>query len=144
MRMRFCLWMTALASMAVAQQTPVTTLAGARFRVTDLAKAREFYTKVFGFEERKGKSADVVTFDISPAQKLEFVAGEAKDSLEILYLGMQGKMPAPVKDPEGHQIEFVPAGGIGAIPNGISQHLLHIGMGVADLAPAQEFYGSRF
>jgi catechol 2,3-dioxygenase-like lactoylglutathione lyase family enzyme len=64
--------MAALSAAAMGQQTPVTTLAGARFRVADLAKAREFYTKVFGFEEMKGKSADVAVFRISADQYLEF------------------------------------------------------------------------
>ena len=39
--MKFCLWMTALASLALGQQIPVTGVAGARVRVADLAKARE-------------------------------------------------------------------------------------------------------
>src|SRR5438046_129049 len=129
--MRLFLWIAALTSLSMAQSTPVTTLAGARFRVADVAKAREFYTKVFGFEERKGKSADVASFQISPAQKLEFVAGEAKDPLEILYLGVTGNPASPMKDPEGHQIEFTPAAATGAVPSGVSRHLLHIGMGVA-------------
>jgi catechol 2,3-dioxygenase-like lactoylglutathione lyase family enzyme len=142
--MRLLAWMVSLATVALAQQTPVRSLAGARFRVADLAKAREFYTKVLGFEEAKGRSGDAATFEISPGQKLEFVAGEAKDPLEILYLGVSGPPPAPMQDPDGHQIRFVPAGAIGAISSGVSRHLLHVGMGVADLPRPQEFYSSHF
>src|SRR6185369_14770870 len=104
--MRLFIWMAALASMALAQQTPVTTLAGARFRVADPAKTHDFYNRVFGFEEVKGKS-DVATYRISPDQFLEFEAGEAKDPLQTIYLGVTGKPPQPLKDPEGHQVQFV-------------------------------------
>jgi catechol 2,3-dioxygenase-like lactoylglutathione lyase family enzyme len=142
--MRFFLWMAALASLAMAQQTPVTTLAGARFRVADLAKAREFYTKVFGFEEVQRKSADVAAFRVTGNQVLEFVAGAAKDPLEILYLGVSGQPPEPLKDPEGHQVQFVRATGADKQGQGVSTHLLHIGMGVTELAGPQEFYSSHF
>src|SRR5262245_52983200 len=143
MDLRLTLWVMALASVATAQQVPVMSLAGERFRVADLAKARDFYARVVGLRETKGTSKDFAVCEIMPGQNLEFVAGEAKDPLEILYFGVSGTPPAPMKDPEGHQVQFVHGGWIGALGSGISRHLLHVGMGVGDLARAQEFY-SRF
>jgi hypothetical protein len=41
---------------------PVSGVGGARFRVNDLAKAREFYTGVLGLQEKTGTDQGVVAF----------------------------------------------------------------------------------
>ena len=141
--MKFCLWMTALASLALGQQIPVTGVAGARFRVADLAKAREFYSKVIGFSQKTGAAAGLAVFSINGGQFLEFEKGDAKDPLATVYLGVGGHAPAPLQDPEGHRVEFVETSGRPAVKI-VSEHLLHIGMGVADLGRAVDFYAGHF
>ena len=71
--MRSVLLLTAMACMAAGEQLPVTYLAGARFRVGDVAKAREFYGKVFGFHEKSGTDAGLVAFEINGVEFVEFL-----------------------------------------------------------------------
>jgi predicted enzyme related to lactoylglutathione lyase len=147
--MRSFLLIAALAGAALAQQLPVTGLAGARFRVNDVAKAREFYARVFGFAEKTGKGPEVVAFQINAGQYLEFSAGEpaASGPLEIIAFNTSRKPGAPLKDQDGRRVEFVagPAtAGLKAGPASISNHLLHLGLGTTDLNWAMDFYGSHF
>jgi methylmalonyl-CoA/ethylmalonyl-CoA epimerase len=86
----------------------------------------------------------VTAFRVGGGQFLEFTTGEAKDPLETLYMGVSGDLPAPVQDPEGHRVQFVKTGNDAAGVQSVSGHILHIGMGVNELARPQEFYGSRF
>jgi catechol 2,3-dioxygenase-like lactoylglutathione lyase family enzyme len=125
----------------------VTGVSGARFHVGDLEKAREFYTKVFGFQERKG-AAELAAFQIRAEQYLEFSAGAgyAANPLEIIYFAGRQKAAA-LADPEGRRLEIVSGGARSGFQPGaasISDHLLHVGMGVADMNRSIEFYGGHF
>jgi catechol 2,3-dioxygenase-like lactoylglutathione lyase family enzyme len=140
--MRRWIWLAVLIPSCLGQQIPVTSVAGARFVVADLAKARDFYTKVFGLKVKEGSGSDVLTFHAG-SQFLEFRAGESKDPLEVLYFGVGGNTPSPLQDPDGHKVAFVKASAAGEAMS-LSKHVLHIGMGVSDLARASEFYSSRF
>ena len=148
MMTRLLLFLTTLTCGALCQELPVTCLAGARFQVSDLTKARDFYTKVFGFQEKIGAGPDVVAFQINSEQFLEFSAGEGKEPLQALVFGGTDKPGAALKDPDGHRVEFaqIPRGERSAKAGGtsVSSHLLHVGMGTADLSPSGAFYGAPF
>src|SRR4051794_19715027 len=140
---------------APGQTLSVTGVQGARFRVGDVEKAREFYTRVFGLLERGGAGPGRVTFQIGGQQFVEFAAGPAGDSrgpLESLVFGTNGKADAPLTDQDGHRVEFVPDGVGTPTPTpspapgapSMSDHLLHVGLGTGDLKAAGEFYADRF
>src|SRR2546421_3770675 len=78
-----------LAATALAQPGTVTSVAGARFHAGDLAQAREFYTKVFGLQE-KVAGQGIVRFQLNAGQYLEFSAagsGAPADLLEVVVFG---------------------------------------------------------
>lgn len=142
---------TALAWSAAAEPWPVNSLAGARLRVKDVAKASEFYARVFGLQESGGGKQGAVTFRINSRQFVEFAAAEPDSSahlLETVTFGISGGPAAPLKDQDGRQVEFLAAdAGARGVPAGgrsISEHLLHVGLGTADLNRAIEFYAARF
>ena len=145
--MRSFLLMAALASAGLGQRLPVTGVAGARFHVNDLAKAHEFYTKVFGFQEKKTGDG-MVAFRINGEQYVEFSAGDPGSSggpLEMIALVAAGK-PAPLKDQDGRRVEFVASapGSFKAGAGSISDHLLHVGMDTPDLKRSSAFYEEHF
>jgi len=149
---RSFLWITALSGMALGEeQVPVTGMVGARFHVSDLAKARQFYAKVFGFQEKSGTGPGLVAFQINSQQYVEFSASESggsADPLEIIVFGTSKKPSAPLKDQDGRRVEFVEsvagARGFKAGERSISDHLLHVGLGTTDLKRAIEFYAGHF
>jgi catechol 2,3-dioxygenase-like lactoylglutathione lyase family enzyme len=79
-------------SLAAAADSPVTRLAGGRFKIADLDKARQFYTGSLGLEEAfdlKDSSGAVKTayFKINDEQYLEFAPGSAAEfSLQYVTL----------------------------------------------------------
>jgi catechol 2,3-dioxygenase-like lactoylglutathione lyase family enzyme len=144
------LLVTVLAAVALAQPAPVTYVAGARFHVNDLRKAREFYSKVLGFQERRGAGEGLAAFQINADQDVEFSAGEAGAShgpLELLRLGTS-EQRAPLQDPDGRRVEFTAkaARARSFKPGGdsISDHLLHVGLDTPDLKRAGDFYTAQF
>ncbi len=136
---RFCILYLVFAAAALAQQ-----VTGARFAVADLRQARDFYTRVFGFPEQTATGAGVAVFRVNQRQYLEFITARKQDPLETVYLGVTGALPAPLRDPDGHRVEFVHGQSGNSSPDSLSQHLLHVGMGVADLARSTDFYRSQF
>ena len=142
-RMRL-LCIAALAGAALAQPIPVTGLAGARFHVADLGKAREFYTKVFGFPERSGNGPGLATFLINNEQYVEFSLGASGEPLETIVFIAAKKLAVALQDPDGRKVEFV-QGRVGGptFDDAVSNHLLHIGAGTTDLARMKDFYGGR-
>src|ERR1022692_2194176 len=125
MMRRFLLLIMALSSIALGQLVPVTCVAGARFQVNDLAKAREFYTKIFGFQEKSGERVGLVAFQMNGNQYLEFSSGESGDAqnpLEAIFFCASGKTSPGLKDPDGRQMAFVhaSAGGGSFTSNGRS------------------------
>jgi catechol 2,3-dioxygenase-like lactoylglutathione lyase family enzyme len=143
-----------LSGPAPGQALPVTGVQGARFRVGDVEMAREFYTRVFGLPEKGGAGPGRVSFQIGGRQFVEFSTGPAGDSrgpLEALVFGTSGQAEAPLNDQDAHRLEFVPdvvgttatvtASASGA--PGVSDHLLHVGMGTGDLKAAGDFYADR-
>jgi hypothetical protein len=102
------LLMAALAWAALAQAPAVTSVAGARFHVGDLAKACELYAKVFGLQE-KAALGGIVRFQLNASHYLELSAAGSWASgnpLEVVVSGASKPMAA-LKDPNGHQLEFV-------------------------------------
>jgi catechol 2,3-dioxygenase-like lactoylglutathione lyase family enzyme len=144
--------MAALSCAALAEeQLPVTALLGARFHVNDPAKAREFYGKVFGFQEKSPAGRGLVAFQINGEQYLEFSAGESggsADPLAIIVFGTSKKPSAPLKDQDGRRVEFVEsaagAPSFKASEKSVSDHLLHLGIGTTDLNGAIDFYAGHF
>jgi len=134
------MWLAVFVPACFGQPVPVTGVAGARFVVADVAKAHEFYSKIFGLKAKEG--AEKLTFQAG-SQFLEFAAGEKKDPLDVLYFGVARNPPSPLVDPDGHKVAFVKASAAGETMS-LSRHVLHIGIGVADLARSSEFYSSRF
>ena len=144
--MRSLLLSAILAGSALAQPGSVTSVAGATFHAGDLAKAREFYTKVFGLTERPGGGTATVAFQLSRDQFLEFAAGEATEPLQRIVFRTNRPMPA-IRDQDGHALEFVQsAAATDFTPpaSNLSTHLLHVGMGVSDMNRAIEFYSGHF
>jgi catechol 2,3-dioxygenase-like lactoylglutathione lyase family enzyme len=144
--MRYILLLTVLT--AVASGQPVKHVAGARFRAADLAKAREFYTKVFGFQEKSGTGQSLAVFQINGEQYLEFSqSSETTNPLETIAFGVSQKPGAPLKDPDGRRVEFVQspasARSFKASEKSVSEHLLHVGMGATDMQQSIDFYASR-
>jgi catechol 2,3-dioxygenase-like lactoylglutathione lyase family enzyme len=138
----FFLIATLTGAAAVAQ--PVTGVAGARFHVADLAKARDFYTKIFGFQEKTASTPGTVRFQLSADQYLEFTtngAGDTANPLELIVFASKKKAPT-LQDPDGRRIEFAPASHMNFRPTekSLSDHMIHIGMGVADMNRAIDFY----
>jgi len=130
--------------LALAQTPSVTGVAGVRFHAADLAKAREFYGNVFGFQEKAGSAPGTVVFQLSGSQFLEFTTsgtGDAANPLELVVFESDQKA-TPVKDPDGRRIEFRLAVAAHFKPGekSLSDHLIHVGMGVADMNRAIEFY----
>jgi len=89
--------------------------------------------------------------DLNGEQSVEFAAGESggsPDPLEKIVFGTSAKPPGPLKDQDGHQVEFVPrAAGVQAFTaseRSISDHLLHVGLATTDLDRAKDFYGAHF
>jgi len=148
---RSVLLIATMSCMAAGEQLPVTYLAGARFHVSDVAKAREFYGKVFGFQEKSGTTSGLVAFQINGEQFVEFTANQSGGSaapLEIIFFGTSKKPTAPLKDQDGRRVEFVEsvagAPGLKAGQKSVSDHLLHLGIGTTDLNRAIAFYGAHF
>jgi len=139
---------------ARAQSATVTGVVGARFHVNDLAKAREFYTVVFGLQEKGGAGEGVAAFPIGTDQFVEFTTAESGSGqagpLEVLILGTSDKPGASIKDQDGHRLEFVQRRKEPGTPRpdsektSLSNHLLHVGLGTSDLNRAVDFYGARF
>jgi catechol 2,3-dioxygenase-like lactoylglutathione lyase family enzyme len=147
MTMRFLFLIPALASMAWGQQVEVTGVAGARFRVGDIEKAREFYTRIFGFQEVQGPAPNVLTFRVRADQYLEFSAarGDRANPLEMIFF-VGSPQEAALRDPEGRMLYFGPTSATSGFQRGaagISDHLLHVGMGVKDMRHSIDFYGGR-
>jgi len=142
------------------------------------------YDEIFQ-HRRPGVSADIAVFKVNDHQYIEVtqtLANEADDKLIQIgfettdarklrdYLAQKGvAVPAKagkdedgnysvvVKDPEGHQVEFVEyvkgsqhskRFGAGLSPKRISDHMLHVGVHVKDPAAQDRFYkdilGFRF
>ena len=141
--MRLLFLIPVLAWAAWGQQAPVSCVAGARFHVGDLEKARAFYSKVFGLQEKIAR-AGIAAFQLNANQFVEFSSsgGDAANPLEIVYLCGDKKTPA-LKDPGGRYIELVTPQ-FRPSATGVSNHLLHVGMGVADMEQTIEFYGGHF
>jgi len=138
----FFLIATLSGAAAVAQ--PVSGVAGARFHVADLAKARDFYTKVFGFQEKTASTPGTVTFELSADQYLEFTTngeGDAANPLERIVFATNKQAPA-LQDPDGRRIEFLPPSHVNfkSSEESLSGHMIHVGMGVADMTRAIDFY----
>jgi len=104
--MRSVLYFLLLASPVVAQDAVVTRLAGASFTVADIAKARQFYTELLGFDEAfdlkdaSGKPNSVF-FKVNDDQYLEFAPGDVDgfrlDRLMLLSPDLQKTRTALTK-----------------------------------------------
>src|SRR5437899_879009 len=90
MRTIFCI--LSLVSAALAQDLPITRLAGVSFKVADLEKTRQFYTGILGLEEAfdlKDASGAVKSafFKVNDDQYLEFSPG-ALDGFHMEHVSM--------------------------------------------------------
>src|SRR5262245_50271542 len=79
--MRNFLLLVLFAAPTLAEDALVTRLAGVRFRVADIEKARKFYSGTFGFDEAfqlkdAGGKIQSVAFKVNDDQYLEFSPGE--------------------------------------------------------------------
>lgn len=101
MRAILCLFI--LAAPAIAQEGTVTRLAGVSFTVTDLEKARQFYSELFGLEEAfnlkdAGGKVQSVFFKVNDDQYLEFSPGEVDgfrlDRVTLLARDLNGAAEA--------------------------------------------------
>jgi catechol 2,3-dioxygenase-like lactoylglutathione lyase family enzyme len=75
-----CLGLFLLATATLAEDVPITRLAGVTFKVADLEKARQFYTGVLGLEEAFGRkdsggAIKSAFFKVNDDQYLEFLSG---------------------------------------------------------------------
>jgi catechol 2,3-dioxygenase-like lactoylglutathione lyase family enzyme len=82
--MRAILCLLLLATPALAEEPPITRLAGVSFTVADLNKARQFYTELFGFEESfdlKDATCRIESafFKINDDQYVEFSPGDIEN-----------------------------------------------------------------
>ena len=135
MRAPFCLLL--FATLTLAQDVPITRLAGVSFKVAELEKARQFYTGILGLEEAfllkdAGGTIQSVFFKINDDQYLEFSPGAPQnfqlDHVSLLtadlekaraWLQERGISPGTVasspdgnpyfavKDPDQTEIRFV-------------------------------------
>ena len=136
----------ALVPALLAQQAAVTCVTGAKLHVNDLAKARTFYGEIFGLAEKHAAGEGNVAFQINAEQVLTFSTSAtpgAAGPLQTIVFGTGSKSGVHMQDPDGRRIEFrkVPAEGVfRAGEKSLSNHLLHVGMGVADMNRAIEYY----
>jgi catechol 2,3-dioxygenase-like lactoylglutathione lyase family enzyme len=143
---RLVILYSAVLPTALAQRAAVTGVTGATFHVNDLAKARRFYADVFSLEEIGGAGEGNAAFQINAAQLLIFSTTGTRGQeapLDAIGFGTGSKTGAALQDPDGRRLEFhqVPEEGVFRVgEKSLSNHLLHVGMGVADMNRAIEFY----
>jgi len=124
-------------SAAATERPPITGVASIAFRVSDVAKARSFYTGLLGYDEldHDGDAARParVRFEVNERQHIEIVTGLPPDQIErLLHVGFETtdaaalrayliekgiQVPEPsmdagdrvlrVRDPDGHDVDFV-------------------------------------
>lgn len=161
-----------------AEELPISGLAHAGYRVSDLAKAKSFYTGVLGYEMAFTLN-NMAFFKVNDDQYLEISANLAPDQADrfthVAFLtadiaklrqmlaarglnppeprkGKDGNLNFSLKDPDGHQVEFVQylPGSLHSQARGkslgsqrISGHLQHVGIIVANLDAAMAFYRDK-
>jgi len=109
--------------------------------VSDLAKARAFYTDLLGFAEDRGGA-----FRVSEDQYLELHEGAPKADGQLHHIAFytdDASAPRSVTDPDGHAVEFVERRPVreSLADTRISTRIMHLGVLIGELAPAMKFYG---
>ena len=134
MRLLLCLFALGLAA---AEELPITGIAHVGFRVSDLEKARSFYTGILGYQEAFALKDDsgkisMAFFKVNDGQYIELSPGAAPDDRLTHYAietpnieklramledrglapgkiqkGRDGNLNCSIKDPDGHRVEFV-------------------------------------
>lgn len=161
-----------------AEELPITGIAHAGYRVSDLAKAKAYYTGVLGYEEAFTLN-NMAFFKVNDDQYLEISAnlapGQDDRFTHVAFLtpyiaklramlaarglnppepqkGKDGNLNFSLKDPDGHQVEFVQylPGSLHSRARGkflgsgrVSDHLQHVGIIVANLNAAMAFYRDK-
>jgi catechol 2,3-dioxygenase-like lactoylglutathione lyase family enzyme len=106
------------------------------------------------FPELKSPTEDRlshIAFETTDASKLrDYLASRGVDVPASLKPGLDGNLSFMVKDPDGHNVEFVEymPGSLHSRNFGkslpamrVSDHMIHVGVTVADRAVADRFYG---
>ncbi|MCC6589487.1 MAG: VOC family protein [Bryobacterales bacterium] len=129
---RLLLLCAAISTIVAAADLPITGLAYVRYKVSDLEKAKAFYTGVLGYEQAFEQNG-VVAFQINDSQFVEIAAGLGDEDERLDHVAFEVSdlytmrvelnrrgVPAPipqttpagdraiaVNDPDGHRILFV-------------------------------------
>jgi catechol 2,3-dioxygenase-like lactoylglutathione lyase family enzyme len=182
--MRILVSFLALAAcLSGAEALPITGLAHVGFMVSDLEKARAFYTGVLGYQDAydlkdQAGTVGMAFFKINDDQCIELSPGLqpyrairfthvafSTSDIETLHrmlkargielpdirTGMDGNLNFGVKDPDNNIVEFVqyvPGSMLGKtrgkyLQGGISTHLYHTGITVANADAALAFYRDK-
>ena len=165
-----------MAVCSAADRPKITAIANIALRVDNLENARGFYSQVLGLAEAittpdlsyfkvndrqfveisptlQGESQDRlmhIGFETSDARKLrDYLAGKGVEVPAKIGKDAEGNRSFTVKDPDGHDVEFVEylPGSIEMRDAGkhlsatrVSGHMMHVGVLVADPAKADAFY----
>lgn len=121
-------------------------------QVTDMARAREFYGRVLGFDEdaHVPQTPRRAVYAVNQRQRLIVLDGLPADRDErLVNLAFdvdRSDMPETT-DPDGHAVQFVSMTGSSAPPDmtdrRLSRRILHAGLTIKDPAAADRFYKER-
>lgn len=158
----------------VVKRPPIVGVSHIALKAKDLEASREFYGRYLGYAEVKSTpDAGLAIFKVNDHQYIEVsgnLKSETEDRLahiafetrnarqlrdylanrgvsvpESLHTGIEG-VSFMVKDPEGHDVEFIEYSANNAnagkfLPaSRISDHIIHVGVTVSDRAAADRFY----
>jgi catechol 2,3-dioxygenase-like lactoylglutathione lyase family enzyme len=117
-------------------------IAGVSLLVTDLAKARAFWSDFLGFPIREVGSATIVA--INADQSIELVAGTAGSNGRLGHVTFTGTAPARLRDPDQHTVRILvgtpPAAHASLAGGRIATHIAHVGVLAGGLAASLGFY----
>jgi len=134
------------ATAALAQDIPITRLAGASFKVADLEKARQFYTGNLGLEEAfdlKDSSGAIqsVFYKVNDDQYLEFSPGAAEEPCWRSAGSLRDSPPNQPIDMAGSQQTEHRGKALGVLR--VSDHPQHIGLASDNEAASMALYRDK-